>query len=145
MKMNLSHSVVLLAMAFCFLLAALPGFAQSTTSELGTTITFDGKSSKGLFSEFASNSNCELYGYVRHSQTPVQLVSSNVKDESGNVSYIDTKTGLFTNFSNNILYTIGDYLVLGTNNKYNPNYFAVVAPKGYRIIRLTIDVDAESC
>lgn len=141
MRMIYSRSIAALAIALCCLLAASPGHAQETQGKTGTTITFDGKSSKGLFSGSADNKNYELYGYARHIQAPIQLIASNAKNTSGEASYIDTTTGLFTDFSNNILYTTDSLLVLGTNNNHNPNYFAVVAPKGYRIIRLTIDVN----
>lgn len=134
-----SRSIAALAIALCCLLAASPGHAQETQGKTGTIITFDGNSSKGLFSASAANNNYEMYGYARHLQAPIQLISHNQKTTE--TSYIDTTTGLYTDFSNNILYTTDGAIALGTSNSYNPSYFAVVAPKGYRIIRLTIDVD----
>lgn len=151
MKMNLSHSVVLLAMAFCFLLAALPGFAQGTTGKTGTTITFDGNSAKGLFSSAATTNAYRLFAFVRHVQTNVTLVSANTE---GGTRKVDTTTGLFTNTANNILFTTDGKIALGipadvTKNgvvteKRRPVYYGIVAPKGYRIMRVVVDVDTDN-
>lgn len=146
MKMNLSHSVVLLAMAFCFLLAALPGFAQGTTGKTGTTITFDANSSKGLFSSAASTNAYPLFAYVRHVQTNVALVSANTE---GGTRKIDTTTGLFTNTANNILFTTDGKIALGipansTTEARRPAYYGIIAPKGYRIMRVVVDVDTDN-
>lgn len=139
MRMIYSRSIAALAIALCCLLAASPGHAQETQGKTGTTITFDGKSSKGLFSKSASKKTVPLYAYARHIQTNINLISVNADG-----STIDITTGLFTNTANNILYTTDDKIALGMNGSstYRPAYYGIVAPKGYRIIRVTLDVDA---
>lgn len=150
MRMIYSRSIAALAIALCCLLAASPGHAQETQGKTGTTITFDGKSSKGLFSSAAQNKSYPLFGYVRHIQTNINLISANTEDGTRT---IDTTTGLFTNTANNILFTkTEDKIALGIPQETTvngivtsaPAYYAIVAPKGYRIMRVLIDVDTDN-
>lgn len=136
-----SRSIAALAIALCCLLAASPGHAQETQGKTGTTITFDGNSSKGLFSKSASTNTVPLYAYARHIQTNINFIS--VNSDGGT---IDITTGLFTNTANNILYTTDAKIALGMNSSstYRPAYYGIVAPKGYRIIRVTLDIDANN-
>lgn len=122
--------------------SALPTFAQG--GKTGTTITLDGNSCRGLFSQDANTNGYELYGYIRHKQAPVQVVSSN-KDT------IDT-AGLFTDMDNNILFATDGTLMLCRGSAQDitqtasgyTSYFGIIAPKGYRIIQMTLDVDVTS-
>lgn len=151
MRMIFSHSIAALAIALCSLFAASPGHAQETQGKTGTTITFDGNSSRGLFSSAASSNEYPLFAYARHIQTNINLISAN---SEGGTRTIDTTTGLFTNTANNILFTKTDDKIAlgvpadktsnGTTTTQRPVYYSIVAPKGYRIIRVVINVNTTS-
>lgn len=91
-----------------------------------------------------------MFGYARHIQTNINLISANTE---GGTRTIDTTTGLFTNTANNILFTkTEDKIALGIPQETTTNgivtsapaYYAIVAPKGYRIMRVLIDVDTDN-
>lgn len=140
-------------LALIGLMTASPAYAQTSGGKTGTTITIDGENCKGLFSEGASTTACELYGYIRHTQAPIQVVASNYTTRN------DYSADLLKDYDNNIMFATDGTLALcrgaykETNKTDSINkgvanlwtsYFAVVAPKGYKITRLVLDVDVSS-
>lgn len=139
MKKSLSHTLFSLLAALFVLLAASPAWAQTTgAGKTGTIITFDGNSCKGMFAQDANTTQYDLYGYIRHKQAPFQVVSSN--------SITTNDMGLFTSMQNNIMFTTDGKLVLCRGNNSSrtltTSYFGIVAPKGYRIMRLMMEVES---
>lgn len=119
----------------------------------GTTISLDEDCTHQLFSNGASNASMDkqFFSYLRHDIAHVQLISATDPQLSSD----GART--FAKKSNNMLFN--EVEVDGKNkkcltlyrgvSKYSPFkktpycYAAVVAPKGYRIIRYQMDIFAE--
>lgn len=120
-------------------------YAQST----GTTISLDGTTGKLLFSEGAG-SDAAYSAFWKHNQAPIQLVMTNcAKGEvqafngTSNVFHgINAETGIFTTLPNNMAIESDEKLAIyNWATHYNCSYFAIIAPKGFRILRYIIDAD----
>lgn len=132
----LFHSITCLAMALFGLSAAVPVGAQ--TGKEGTVIKFDKSTAHALMSNGASSSdkNDQPFGLIRHDISPVQLFVSNkgVMQESG--LYADIANGFRFDTSSNQF-----YLETNKGQDNNTPHLAIVAPKGYRIVRFVWDID----
>ncbi len=114
----------------------------------GTTISLDGNKGKLLLSEGAGTG---VYSaFWKHEQAPIQLVMSNRADgekaefngTTDVVHGINPETGLFTTLPNNMTVESDNKLAIyNWSTHYDCSYFAIIAPKGYRILRYIIDAD----
>lgn len=122
-------------MLFMGLLAATGMMAQGKT---GTTIVFDATTSHGLFASGADGAdiNKQYFGLVRHDISHVQILFTNEKNGELN----DTGTGVFKAIANNMRFEDGK-LALYNNARFRTSYIAVFAPKGYRFVRYSWDID----
>lgn len=132
--------------AFVFAMIVMgPICAYAQTS--GTTVSLDGNTGKLLLSEGAGSGTYSAFW--KHEQAPIQLVMTNcadgtVKDFNGtsNVFHgINAETGLFTTLPNNMTIVDEKLAIYNWVGNYTCSYFAIIAPKGYRILRYIIDAD----
>lgn len=137
MKRRLTHHLALAALALSSL-CAQPVAAQKT----GTTITLDGNSCHALYSSGAGKSDktTQYFGYLRHDIAHVQLISSNSKSLSS------TGTGVFRQNANNMLFdkTTQSLKMYNWSGNAKYAYYAVVAPKGYRFMSYSWDINVDS-
>lgn len=120
---------------------------DNEAEKYGTTISLDEDCTHQLFSNGASNASMDKqpFSYLRHDIAHVQLISAS------NPLLSVKGAQLFDKKANNMLFREVNgkkYLTLGRGvdgpNKVPYCYAAVVAPKGYRIIRYQMDFDAEN-
>lgn len=120
---------------------------DNEAEKYGTTISLDEDCTHQLFSNGASNASMDKqpFSYLRHDIAHVQLISAS------NPLLSVKGAQVFDKKANNMLFREVNgkkYLTLGRGvdgpNKVPYCYAAVVAPKGYRIIRYQMDFDAEN-
>lgn len=137
---NLSIRAIVFAM---IVMGPICAYAQTS----GTTVSLDGNTGKLLLSEGAGSGTYSAFW--KHEQAPIQLVMTNcadgtVKDFNGtsNVFHgINAETGLFTTLPNNMTIVDEKLAIYNWVGNYTCSYFAIIAPKGYRILRYIIDAD----
>ncbi len=112
-------------------------------SKLGTTISLDYNSSHQLFSNGASGADKtkQFFGFLRHDIAHVQLISSNTAE-------LSTKgAGVFAQNTNNMLFDSDSHYLgfwnglLDSGSRTEYCYFSIVAPKGYRFTRYSMEFD----
>lgn len=112
-------------------------------SKLGTTISLDYNSSHQLFSNGASGADKtkQFFGFLRHDIAHVQLISSNTAE-------LSTKgAGVFAQNNNNMLFDSDSHYLgfwngsLDSGSRTEYCYFSIVAPKGYRFTRYSMEFD----
>lgn len=119
-------------LALTGLMTASPAYAQ----KMGTIISIDGNSCGKLWAQDANGTSGSYFGFLRHKQAPIQLISSNYSE-------VD-ELGIFTIVANNMTAegTELTYTTFGGQSTYG--YLGIVAPKGYRIMRYQFDIDQSS-
>lgn len=139
---NLSIRAIVFAM---IVMGPICAYAQTS----GTTVSLDGNTGKLLLSEGAG-SDATYSAFWKHEQAPIQLVMTNcakgeVQEFNGtsNVFHgINSETGLFTTLPNNMAVESDKKLAIyNWATHYDCSYFAIIAPKGFRILRYIIDAD----
>lgn len=158
MKQNGYQHSTRLYMSFCRRFVAFMvfviGFANcsqnyaQTSGTTGNTITFDGDNCTELYS---GNENTTAFGtyfsYLRHNQAPIQILNANPMGNNNTIAALQEAdgNGVFasTHMANNMVFTEtnpGELEFYNFKGYYDSQCFAIIAPKGYRIIEYSMDI-----
>lgn len=103
----------------------------------GTTITLDQANTVLLPSDNAASEDQPYYGYLRHAQAPIQIITSNTPGMNAN------RSGVFGIIHNDMKYEDGSIACYNNAEKARSTIqMAIIAPKGYNITRYQLTLNS---